>query len=92
MKQKKKLKTLLQLLLICFAYTRVAIIVLNYNHLCKGKSFSTGPEGLRERLLTQSGYRVVTVKHTEFDPKADLVKNVQYLQNLINNAMAAARN
>ncbi|XP_046651669.1 FAST kinase domain-containing protein 4-like [Daphnia pulicaria] len=71
---------------------RVAVIVLNYNHLCKGKSFSTGPQGLRERLLTQSGYRVVTVKHTEFDPKADLVKNVKYLQNLINNAMAAARN
>lgn len=66
-------------------------MVLNYKDLCKGKSFSTGAQGLRERLLIQSGYRVVKVKHTEFDPRENLVKKVQYLEHLIRNALSAKR-
>ncbi|XP_057376094.1 FAST kinase domain-containing protein 4-like [Daphnia carinata] len=70
---------------------RVAVIVLNYKDLCKGKPFSTGAQGLRERLLTQSGYRVVTVKHTEFDPRDKLLKKVQNLEQLVKNAVSTTR-
>ncbi|KAI9554627.1 hypothetical protein GHT06_019900 [Daphnia sinensis] len=70
---------------------RVAVMVLNYKDLCKGKPFSIGAQGLRERLLTQSGYRVVTVKHTEFDPRDKLVKKVQYLEQLVKNAVSTTR-
>lgn len=79
------------LLLTCLVVFRVAVIVLNYKDLCKGKSFSTGAQALRERLLTQSGYRVVTVKHTEFDPRDKLVKKVQYLEQLVKNALSTTR-
>lgn len=65
------------------------MIVLNYKDLCKGKPFSTGSQGLRERLLVQSGYRVVKIKHTEFDPREKLVKKVQSLEQLIRNAMSS---
>lgn len=63
------------------------MIVLNYKDVCKGKPCSTGGQGLRERLLIQSGYRVISVKHTEFDPKEKLVKKVQYLEQLVKDVL-----
>lgn len=61
--------------------------MLNYKDVCRGKHLSTGVNGLRERLLIQSGYRVIKIKHTEFDLKENLVKKVQNLEQLIKNAM-----
>lgn len=63
--------------------------MLNYKDVCKGKPFGIGSQGLRERLLIQSGYRVVKIKHTEFDPKEKLVKKVQSLEQLIRNVMSS---
>lgn len=58
-------------------------MVLDYKDLCLGQLHSTGPQALREKLLQLSGYRVVKVKHSEFDPKDKPVKKVQYLEQLI---------
>ena len=84
------IKVVLKLLPTYYCF-RIAVIVLNYKDLCKGKPFSTGAQGFRERLLIQSGYRVVKVKHTEFDPREKLVKKVQYLEHLIKNVMSPKR-
>lgn len=67
----------------------MAILIQDYKDLCKGRTMSTGVQGLKERLLTQSGYRVVKVRQGEFDPKDKLVKQLQQLEQLIKGALRA---
>lgn len=72
-----------------YTLDRIAVLVLDYKDLCIGSSQPIGLQVLRERLLTQMGYTVVKVLHSEFSVKEKLLKQVQFLEQLIKKATSS---
>lgn len=64
------------------------MLVLDYRDCCLGSTHPTGAQVLRKRLLTASGYKVVQVPYTDFNPKADLLGKVRLLERLIRNELS----
>lgn len=55
-------------------------MVYDYHDMCRGISEVHGGNVLIERLLKSQGYKLLTVLHTEFNPRDKLVQRVQYLE------------
>ncbi|XP_059478988.1 FAST kinase domain-containing protein 4 isoform X2 [Neocloeon triangulifer] len=59
---------------------KIAVLVWEYNDLCRRVSEPTGPNKLAVRLLQAQGIKVLQVPHMEFNPIEKLVQRVQYLE------------
>ena len=67
---------------------RIALVVLDYKDLCLGKpNNAIGYQVLRERLLKLAGYNVLAVRHTEFNVKDQLVKQVLLVEQLLKKSL-----
>lgn len=63
---------------------RIALMVHDYHDMCQGPhQHVNGIAALNLRLLSKSGYHVITVPYNEFSISDNLLKRVQYLENII---------
>ncbi|KAK4883062.1 hypothetical protein RN001_006381 [Aquatica leii] len=59
---------------------KVAVIVLDFHDMCRGRVEPNGHNSLYFRLLEAEGYRILPVPYTEFNPQDKLVNRVKYIE------------
>lgn len=60
---------------------RVALMIYDYNDICKGTNDCTGINALAAKLLQSIGYKLLVVSYKEFKPTDKLTYRVKYLEN-----------
>nr|CAD7438424.1 unnamed protein product [Timema bartmani] len=66
--------------------TRIGIVAWDYHDLCRGvHNEPNGMAALGAQLLEKKGYKVMTIPHTDFNPRDKLVRRVQYLEQQLKN-------
>nr|XP_022919922.1 FAST kinase domain-containing protein 3, mitochondrial [Onthophagus taurus]XP_022919923.1 FAST kinase domain-containing protein 3, mitochondrial [Onthophagus taurus] len=59
---------------------KVAILMHQYQDMCKGSNEPSGLSNFITKLVEIKGYKVITIPYTEYRPKDKLVDRVKYLQ------------
>lgn len=59
--------------------TRIGILAWDYRDMCRGSPEPNGVAVLCMKLLEQSGYKVLSIPHTKYNPRDKLMQRVQYL-------------
>ncbi|XP_069674964.1 FAST kinase domain-containing protein 4 [Periplaneta americana] len=59
--------------------TRIGILAWDYRDMCRGSSEPNGVAVLSMKLVEAAGYKVLSIPHTEYNPREKLVRRVQYL-------------
>jgi len=63
--------------------TRIGILAWDYRDMCRGSPEPNGVAVLCMKLLEQSGYKVLSIPHTKYNPRDKLVHRVQYLNHYL---------
>ncbi|KAF5277416.1 hypothetical protein FQA39_LY06229 [Lamprigera yunnana] len=61
-------------------FVKIAVVALDFHDMCKGCVEPNGLNSLHFRLLEASGYKILSVPYTEFNPKDKLVNRVKYIE------------
>ncbi|KAJ9598378.1 hypothetical protein L9F63_010900 [Diploptera punctata] len=58
---------------------RIGIMALDYKDMCRGSPEPNGVITLSARLLEKTGYKILCIPYTEYNPREKLVQRVKYL-------------
>lgn len=67
-------------------------MVLDYHDMCKGlKNELNGFNALAFKLLEKTGYKVLSIPHTEFSTSDKVLKRVKYLDSKLKDIVSPSK-